>query len=105
MLLFPTCLGGGHEVCLNLRSNPSPNLPSPSGSSAMRRKRKRIARYRSQGKGQWRMIAIRSLRSLSGVGLLAAALIVFATSRAQTDLFISSDTHGTVLQYDEKTGD
>src|SRR5437588_393047 len=51
------------------------------------------------------MVSIGSRCRFVSVGLLAAALTAFATSTAQADLFVGSDTYGTVLQYDEKTGD
>src|SRR5207244_8555929 len=38
------------------------------------------------------------------IGLLAAALTAFAASTAQADLFVSSISLGTVLQYDETAG-
>jgi streptogramin lyase len=57
-----------------------------------------------QGKEQWIMIRAGLRCSLFQVGLLAAAVTVCVASAAQADLFVSSDTLGTVLQYDENTG-
>ena len=42
--------------------------------------------------------------SLLGIACLAAVLAAFATSPARADLFVSSDSLNTVLQYDESTG-
>src|SRR5438132_9391859 len=38
------------------------------------------------------------------VGLLAAALTAFATPTARADVFVSSNTANSVLQFDENTG-
>jgi streptogramin lyase len=50
------------------------------------------------------MIRAGSRFSLVGAGLLAAVLTVFMASSAQADLFVSSDSLNTVLQFDENSG-
>ena len=50
------------------------------------------------------MVTVGSRCKLLGFGLLAVAWTAFA-STAQADLFVSSDSNGIVVQYDENTGD